>query len=579
MIFVFAVNIVICLWLRISLAEIAFAHLYLASSYVVGKAVIRWFGAEVSKDYAVVGSTIVGAVAYTIYAAIIFHITNHGVVLAWLFFVAIWLPVLISVAISIHRAEKSMRGMFAGDSERGHPPPSWLKSLAQVVIDPLSPFKSEGPRRSRKDRVDWDRFGIAALSLIITVSTFYGFVHVDSRSYQKALHTAEESQLEPAWLRGWDANTQISIWGSQDDKGSHLVSSVNDVVNMGFPHANFMRRGVQLLAMPPALGFYLYDSDRYVRMFKVLAFYIWFALLFSCYQIGKDWFDISGVYLRVLVVASVLYGAIVYPFFELTRSTYLGFAKPTLGCFHNLTQLTSLVVGSAGLYFVYGYLRNRTAGLNLGMALIAMSVFYKPSFFTIAAPAFTIVIVVGVLRRQLSVKALGSVAILFLVPISWKLYGTLIEAPPYSLSTSFMPFELYFGRAAWRFPDWVTTNPVVFATVILLLSFCFPLLVSLGNLKNWKAAIASPIVQAMLLMFVIGTISSFVLVENNQRMTHGNFGWGGQAAYFIIFPLVFYGFQTLRSNWLRWLCWFALLLHIAAGIQHLLHYLIAGQLA
>jgi hypothetical protein len=440
----------------------------------------------------------------------------------------------------------------------------WL--LAACAVASNVPLRLDPDRESERGPLvssSWLTSGIleASLALLVCTCTIYGF------------NNTPNPQLSTTDFAYGEVSEPRPNWGWQGDKGVHLVELPDQLMTEGLPGPSVAHRGVQLSTLPIALYTGSYQARDVVDGFKAIAFYVWLALLVFVRALGRDVYRLRGFALEALVASCVFLGAINYPLLETRASTYAGFVKPTLGAFHNLTQLLSLLVGGAGFYFLLDAFGNRRRAVPLGVVLLACSFFYKPSLFVLVAP---LVVAAGVLWfRALSPTERLWILALCLIPAGWMFYVRLAGAGALSLSPGFAPFLLYFGRAAWRFPEWVTSSPLLFAAAIVLCSFLFAVLVSvpwLGRVRQIHFRREELVALLPIAIFLVGVVASLVLVENNHRHAHGNFAWLGHSAYFLALPLFFRCWSELKSPVYRALCLVVLLAHLGAGVQHLVFF-------
>ena len=415
----------------------------------------------------------------------------------------------------------------------------------------------------------------ASLALVLCTCTMLGFNNSPNPTLQRTPIPYDTALDAAAAIN--DA-PQFN-WGYQGDKGSHLVMLPDQLLFEGLPGKIVGHRGVQLSLLPIVIASGDYSAHRFVDAYKVAGFAVWLALLLVLGSLGRDLYGLNENQVRGLIFAGVFLAAISIPPFAWPASTYAGFVKPTLSTFHNTTQLLSLLVGGAGVLLILSGLAERPAGLPLGVFLLSSSFFYKPSTFTIVAPFF---VAFGFFwARSLGLRNVVWLFSLCVIPVGWVSYLSFHGTPSPPLSPSFSPFLLYFDRAAWRFPSWITESPTLFGTVIVLCSFLFVGLVAapfLPRIFHWKRNLESARFVIPFSIFVVGSLISLVVVERNERQAFGNFAWFGHAAYFFALPAFFWCYSQLKSPGYKMFCSAVLVLHLFAGVQHLAYFTIEGKI-
>jgi len=446
----------------------------------------------------------------------------------------------------------------------------WILNLAAIALAARA-WKSDPATATDRIResiraLSHHRFE-AALAVAICLCTVVGFSNSPNQNFVRAGIAYE--QLDPP----------VPNWGYQGDKGTHLILRSQQILAQGLPSANVGHRGMQLSILPIPLSLGSTNARDFVDAFKLVTLWVWVGLLLTIRMIGREIYNLSERTSMLLEVSIIFMGAISIPVISWPSSTYAGFMKPGLSTFHNMTQLYSLMVASTGFYLLMHSFKNRRSGILLGVLLICASFFYKPSTFTLVAP---IVLGWGILSmRSLTFREVVSLSVLCAIPVGWFLYLRMIgiQSPP--LNPEFAPFLLYFGRAAWHFPGLVLSSPWFLGTAILVCSFLFVLLVGLPRVKSildFRFRREELIYAIPLSLLLVGTVVSLVLVENNDRQSHGNFAWLGHTGYFLAVPMFFSLFEGIRSSAYKTMCYAVLLLHIAAGVQHLAYFTIQGKI-
>jgi len=458
---IFVVNAVVCLLIGTSVQNLVLAHVYLISSYVVGRFVMRTTGQTLPEGFRVIPTTVLGVSCYMTFLAVVLHLLTASTTLTWVGRIAVWLPTIVLVPNYLRRQ------FFSPHNDVKHEIDN--RTLLARMLDACTRNRPNCWKVWENGaclgvEVDLAKTSIAVFAMLMVTCTYYGFQNnytdaVVKRVTQRFINASPSVPIvTDSMAIELKQNPRLANWGIQGDKPYHLMLMTGDVISKGFPSASFLRRGVQLATMAPAVSKTEFQLHDHVQIFKVLAFYIWFALLFSLYVIGRDSFKLRGAYLAFAVITPVLFAAINYPPWRASGSTYAGFAKPFLGAFHNSTLHLSMVVAMVGFCFVFSYFQKRTESLWLGMVFIALSFFFKPSLFSIAAPALVVVKVLAVVLRQVKHTALFALFPLFLVPLLCNGYFYFLNFRETKLSPIVRPFMPHFKYARSRLPEFTTQN-------------------------------------------------------------------------------------------------------------------------
>ncbi|NKC00886.1 MAG: hypothetical protein GKR90_20650 [Pseudomonadales bacterium] len=436
-------------------------------------------------------------------------------------------------------------------------------------------------------QIVWGLFFAISIGLAIARKTYsraeLGGVIKNSNTVSSVVHSAAALLLAALTTYGFvgDSNEQeppvTPEWGHHLDRVVHLNRVPESMAEDGLPGEVLGHRGVQLTFFPATYLVSPFNAETYVGVYKVIVFYAWFVLMALLFVIGKEIFGLRSPYSYVLSVGTMFFGAVHYPIFSLQQSTYAGFLKPALGAYHNTTILGSFVVGMAGIYYFYSGIKNRERSLILGVFLVAASFFYKPSFFTMLAPPMVIFLFYKYYKNR-SRNYLVSVAILFSVPLAWNLYSSLFDLIEVPLNPAIRPFYLFFRWAEWRFPDFVTNSPVLFGVIVLFCSYLLLIMVSGSVFLKTRASEIRELIWFIGATFLMGSVSALVLVEDNSRLYHGNFAWGGHCVYLLMMPLLVFGFQNVKNAIYRSACWMVLCLHLYGGVVHLFLVVTEGRI-
>jgi len=188
-----------------------------------------------------------------------------------------------------------------------------------------------------------------------------------------------------------------------------------DIVNHGFPPKKLVYRGCQIFLV--SFNYLLSDFDKVTvaKIYKIISFLFHFFLLYMVMYLGKNFFKLSERGVIYLIIAVILFGAINYPIFQISKSSYLSFIKPTLGNYHNVTQFFSIVIGIGGIILLLFSIEKGFKTFFLGSVLISGSFFFKPSLFVIVAPAIFLLFLLD--QDKFSLDKILGYLILLCVPL------------------------------------------------------------------------------------------------------------------------------------------------------------------
>lgn len=441
---------------------------------------------------------------------------------------------------------------------------AWLTKVAAcsfVLLGALA-VRGIGGLRQLPHTTPWCRTPIvlplaAAFALLLSGITCYGAMNV---------RTAE--------LRPHDPVCAID-WGCRWDKEAHLLQGPLAIAELGFP--------LPEQAVPDASGAFGLESLLVgcaalqpvpikvgtVHTAKLLTYACYFALGLLVFNFARSLFALSVPWSLGTAAAFVLFGPIHPEPWQFRYSALVGFLWSSGGMYHNLTQLFSLAVGALGLFLI------ASVGVTgstfvFGAALVAGSFFLKPALYTVAGPA--IVLLLGVQRKHLRASAWFGLLCL-ITPILFtlvypRLSGSGLGAP---LDLACSPFSVLFHYNR-SFPGWLAEQSWLRAVAIVGCSHAAFLWVTGCALRqrllrgDWQFM---PAHWLFVSMFVLGQLSSIMLVEDNQRRFHENFLWAGAAATQLALPLLFAAARNLTSSLQRRVSYALIALHLYGGMHHL----------
>jgi hypothetical protein len=440
-----------------------------------------------------------------------------------------------------------------------------LRAAALLAALALLPVAFAGARRLRADALPPRAFAspLGALALfagasLVALLTAYGYR--DGLGGPENQVSALAATGQPLWGRD-----MAPEWGSTQDRHHHLFEG--GVAARGFPRSFprgvFQHRGVETTLAAVAYLSGPLQVESWMAVSKPLSLLWLFLAAYGLYAIARER---AGEAASVAAGLGALLFAAINPWLigAAADSTYRMF--PASGSlYHNVTQQASLGVGLVGLALCCRALADGARLFSVGSALMAASLFYKPSFFMIAGPFLAAAAVLQ--RRRLSPRdlavglawLLGSVA-------AWLAYPRL-----FGLTMLGMPVEA--GLFAWQrntylaLPRYVTSTwmALVIVTVLSFAAFVLPLADALRR----RTRPSSAATWTLLAIAVAGLACGVLLVEQGRKAGQGNVMWSAAAALLVALPLLVQGIERIASPPLRRAAWCVYALHLASGAWNL----------
>ena len=421
----------------------------------------------------------------------------------------------------------------------------------------------------------WSAAQLLALASILALLAAFGFANNDPRVDVWSpirVNTLVAARRSPF------ATSVVPEWGTRQDRHSQAMLGPSQVAELGFPRAFGWRglphHGVETLLVGLSVLRGPFSVERSVAFSKPLSLVWLFLVAYWSYLIARAVAELSHGLAVIAAAGTLFYAALnVFAFWGSVTSYRLAPISGTL--YHNLTQPASLAVGLGGLHFALIALRDRRALFALGCLLLGSSFFFKPSLFTLAAPALGLAAALqgrSAGRRDVLVGfgILGAAVVL------WFAYPRLLH-----VDTGNVPIKLAF--LPWhRFhaPDriaWPVGTRLSLALSVLVLSYAGFLLPMLGLASPWRTvrrrlrdAFRHPDVVALTALFALGFLSGMFLVEDNYRYAHGNFMWGYAVGHFTFLPFVVLGISRIQGTFVRRAGWTLYGAHLVSGAWNLL---------
>ena len=422
-----------------------------------------------------------------------------------------------------------------------------------------------------------------ALASIVALFSAFGVANNEARfDFSEDRHVSVKKLVESG--RSPFATRVVPEWGTRQDRWNHTMDGPLRVTELGFPRAfaqGFQHHGVESLLAGLSLLRGPFSLERSVAFSKPLSLLWLFLLAYWIFLIGRATVGLSNG-LAVVAAAGVLFYAALNLFVLWGPVTSYRIAPLSGTLYHNVTQQASLAVGLAGLYLALLALRDRGPTFPIGCLLIAGSSFFKPSLFTLAAPALAVAVALqgpSAWRRDVLV----GFGVLATTVVLWFAYPRLLHVP--MLSAPVKPELLAWhrvhapARIAWpvrNFPD--------LAVSVLVLSYAGFLLPALGLALPWRtvgprvrAALRQPEVVALTVLFILGLVVGLCLVEDNFRRAHGNLMWAYAVGHFTVFPFLVLGLSRIKETILRRIGWTVYGAHLVSGAWNLLIMAYAGM--
>jgi len=421
---------------------------------------------------------------------------------------------------------------------------------------------------------------IIFLSLFLSFTTAYGFLN-------NPRGRASRNRVR-SWSFILKPGENIPNWGWNKDKRWYLYKSPRAINDRGLPEERLQHTGPQVFWLTLAALPTDFSVEKTAKIYKILSLLLFFCLLYSLAFIATHFFGLGIIPTAVTVFAVPFFSAINYPFFILGRSSYAGFftAGPTM--YHSVTQLMGIIIGVAGIIlFLLAVAEGRSTFLP-GCLLITGSFFFKPTVFSLLAPA--VFILFFLYRRVPLPSRVTGLCLLLIPPLFWHFYAAWYHIPVVKPPIAFRPFALLFHYASRHFPPSVRQRPLLMGTLIVLFSFAvlIPILLDrIISISPSREKAPDGIIKRaqdhipeifFTIILVIGVLSYALLIEAGPRMVHGNFCWGAAAGYLLFIPFLVKLMFNIKNILLRVGAFALFTLHLWGGVYHLYRFVIRGKI-
>jgi len=436
------------------------------------------------------------------------------------------------------------------------------------------------------------------ISFVISLFTSYGFLNNFEYKHLFRTHTKKFLKNESIiyyknlfehYTADSTTHKAIKNWGNPEDQIKHIGLFPAHIHKQKLPIAA-RPYGVQTFLVAINYLFGDFDIKIIVGIYKIFSFFLWFSVIYmSCY-VGRKFYSLSNFGLCLVIISAGFFSSINYPVFTTQYSSYYGsLGSAGMGMYHNSTQLFGIAVGLAGIICLLYSITGNQETFLLSTLLISSSFFFKPSFFTIVAPAvFTLI---PFYQQKFSLDKIFGYLMLFLIPAYWLIYPGIFHLEGTETNIIFKPFAICFIAAGKIYPQQLMEHPYILGSIIISLSYMifFPIIINMIlDIKIKSFLIITDIMPYLkknrvnlffLVIFFAGLLPYVLLVENNSRALHGNFGWGRQAGNLLLIPFLIYNMVNIKSRFIKGSAMVVWAFHIWGGLLHLILFTFKGMIS
>jgi hypothetical protein len=440
-----------------------------------------------------------------------------------------------------------------------------LRAAALLALMGLVACAAVGAGRLRRDLEPrtWCASPSGALVLfaaasVVALLSAYGYR--DGRAGPEGQLSAVVASGQPWWGSG-----PAPEWGTSQDRHRQLFEGGVAVRGFpkGFPRGVFEHRGVETTLT--AVGYLAgpFQEESWMEVSKPLDLLWLFLAAYGLYALAREW---TGEPAAVAAGVGALLFAALNPFLPvlLPFPSYRLFpASGTL--YHNVTQQASLAAGFVGLALCVRALRSGAALYAPGCALLAASLFCKPSFFLIAGPLALAAAAMLARDRDRRSDAIRGAAWLLGGVVTWLAYPRVFGLP-----TMGMPVEagfLAFQRNTAVLGPWMPESQAMLVTLVVVLSFAgfvLPLVAAMRQRPRLDAG--AWLVGAVA---VAGVLFGVLVVEQGRKAGQGNVMWTAAAGLLAALPLLVRGIERIAARSVRITAWCVYAAHLASGLWNL----------
>lgn len=343
------------------------------------------------------------------------------------------------------------------------------------------------------------------------------------------------------------------------DYYDHILIAKDMVEKGGVETPHFL---YQLLLI--AVSYLTGENFQISAVIATVAFNVFTAIVVY-FLIRSAFGDSASLKTSLMPVAATLSLLVTAPLFFLylaDHHTYFGYIG--INVYHNPT-MTALKPFAVLLFFIsVGKIEQpvcKKRDLLLLALLSSLSIMAKPNFIICFLPAMAIAVAYRYMKGGLiNTTVASSVFLPSAIVLGWQFFATYASSQNLgALDESriiFAPFQVMGYYSKYLLPKF-------------LLSISLPLVVYLLFFKN---AVKDKYVNMAWLLFLFGTLYTYLLAESGDRMYDANFWWSGQIGLFILFVAsaiffvkqIYFNYSGNKAK--IGICFAVYIFHVASGI-------------
>ena len=418
--------------------------------------------------------------------------------------------------------------------------------------------------------------GCGLMAIAVSAACFYGYVVKVPEGSPDFFSVPSSRELWKLPQAGGDPSNppDIPAWGRWGDFRIHLSEMPEAIIESGgLPDVFVAHRGVPLMVMTLVMPVQDASTVRLGDTTKAVMPVLWFAVFYFLGFAAREVVGLSRGLTWLAAGAGALFAPINTPPWS-SLTSYRGLFPSALSQYHNLTQLASIAIALPGLVLAGLALRRRAPGRSfvVGCALVGVSLFFKPSLYTAAAPALGVIWLLH--PRRWSPVLVGGLVAAAIPAALWFLVGALTASN--SAVIVFEPFQALLATRGDRLPGLDDQGPLL-AAIVLLVTFAAlaPALVDriarvvrTGGVRPWRPSIQPhqwP--QALLLTVLAFGLASGLLLNEPVREISGNVKWATGAGIVVALPVLIGFIARTSSTALRRTAWVLMAAHLGYGVH------------
>ena len=427
----------------------------------------------------------------------------------------------------------------------------------------------------------------AAMACLISAATIYGYWN----QRPERLEGLEEVESVAISSRGGRAERErgaASNWGREFDLVTHLHNFpllMVENLHYGRPPVPFAaHRGTQVLVIGVLLPTQTFGGIGMADAAKVLSWLLLFCVLYMLAFMGRVVVGLPPPLVRLLPVIGVLFAPINTPPWALDFSSYRGMFPSAATLYFNITQLTSMSIALAGLVTLGLAVRSAGPAFPLGCALVGASLFFKPSFYSAAAPAIAVLWIAH--PRRWNRSLLLGIAALSAPAVIWA-FASAVAPRRYPIRVDLDPFVGVLAAGGWRFPG-LDDNGALVAGIVTIASLAAVVPAAVDRIRPGHGTpLRTPAVPApsgrttqslVVLVLAFGFASGLLFVQLGQSIAAGNLKWATAAGIIVALPLIVGFIARTENTLLRRTSWGLLCAQTLYGVHGLILYVTRSAL-